>query len=302
MVTPTGKPGVNPDQDVSVPINWAYNHHYMAWMAGKDAEFVEVPSDGPEDWLAHGAATKVIAVEKPSAKFRSFAGVAPTNQMFSEGNGGESRKSFHGYPNGFAQLVESPTTWTITPMQVDTRNRDCGVTPADVNNCTQFIPGPEPKQARYGLGIPEGTNYSGVLECPCNGMFGGDPSFYGDDTITKQITHNFGAATATCAATEAVLDAPTCFAAAATSLGVDTASIKNVTTSSSTLPHGCSLSRSAADGTVTATFNTGASTADCPATTKQVGETKFLATGVTLQLGLETTNSSFVYAHSPKGQ
>ena len=27
MVVPTGKPGVNPDQDVSVPINWAYNHH-----------------------------------------------------------------------------------------------------------------------------------------------------------------------------------------------------------------------------------------------------------------------------------
>jgi hypothetical protein len=30
MVTPTGQPGVNPSQDVSVPINWAYNHHYSA--------------------------------------------------------------------------------------------------------------------------------------------------------------------------------------------------------------------------------------------------------------------------------
>ena len=26
MVTPVGKPGVNPEKDVSVPINWAYNH------------------------------------------------------------------------------------------------------------------------------------------------------------------------------------------------------------------------------------------------------------------------------------
>ena len=26
MVYPTGKPGVNPDKDVSVPFNWAYNH------------------------------------------------------------------------------------------------------------------------------------------------------------------------------------------------------------------------------------------------------------------------------------
>ena len=27
MVVPTGTPGLNPKQDVSVPINWAYNHH-----------------------------------------------------------------------------------------------------------------------------------------------------------------------------------------------------------------------------------------------------------------------------------
>jgi hypothetical protein len=33
------------------------------------------------------------------------------------GNGGESRKSFHGYPDGFAQLIDSPETWHITPMQ-----------------------------------------------------------------------------------------------------------------------------------------------------------------------------------------
>jgi hypothetical protein len=26
--------------------------------------------------------------------------------------GGESRKSFHGYPDGFAQLVESPQSWS----------------------------------------------------------------------------------------------------------------------------------------------------------------------------------------------
>ena len=42
MVTPTGKPGVNPSQDVSVPINWAYNHHYMAWMTGAHSEIRKV--------------------------------------------------------------------------------------------------------------------------------------------------------------------------------------------------------------------------------------------------------------------
>ena len=45
MVTPTGQPGVNPSRDVSVPINWAYNHHYMAWMTGKDSYLKEVPAE-----------------------------------------------------------------------------------------------------------------------------------------------------------------------------------------------------------------------------------------------------------------
>merc|ERR1712054_702364 len=80
--------------------------------------------------------TKWMAVDKPSAAQRANTSI-PTNQMFSEGNGGESRKSFHGYPKGYAQLIESPTAWHITPMQIDTRNRDCGVGPESVTNCTQ---------------------------------------------------------------------------------------------------------------------------------------------------------------------
>ena len=75
------------------------------------------------------------------------------NQWFiSEGNGGESRKSFHGYPAGFAQLIESPTDWHITPMQIDTRNRDHGVTKDDVHKCTNMTEcrGYEPRGARFG--------------------------------------------------------------------------------------------------------------------------------------------------------
>merc|ERR1719486_1889814 len=91
----------------------------------------------PEDPMAHGATTMWMAVDKPSASTRADTSI-PTNQMFSEGNGGESRKSFHGYPNGYAQLIESPTAWHITPMQIDTRNRAHGVGPESVNNCTNF--------------------------------------------------------------------------------------------------------------------------------------------------------------------
>merc|ERR1719433_1979019 len=157
----------------------------MAWMTGKYSEMKEVAAD-PDDVSAHGAPTKWVAVDKPEAALRADPKI-PASQMFSEGNGGESRRSYHGYPEGFAQLIESPQTWRIIPMQIDTRNRDCGVTPADIHNCTTFTPGPEPRQARYGRGIPANTTYSGVLECPCNGRFGGDVSYYGADTKTKQI-------------------------------------------------------------------------------------------------------------------
>merc|ERR1719163_1737744 len=111
---------------------------------------IRVPTASPYASGAHGAKTEMIAVDVPEdvSGPRNFADVAPTSQMFSEGNGGESRKSFHGYPDGFAQLIESPETWTITPMQIDTRNRNCGSTYKDVGNCTQMIPDYEPRQAR----------------------------------------------------------------------------------------------------------------------------------------------------------
>ena len=159
MVTPVGQPGVNPEKDVSVPINWAYNHHYMAWMTGTHSEMRHIEAD-PNDVSSHGSPTVWKAVELPSAKERASS--APTSQMFSEGNGGESRKSFHGYPNGFAQLIDSPSTWHITPMQIDTRRRDCGVTPDAVNNCTKFEPWIEPKQVARSrwVGCPAGVGRS----------------------------------------------------------------------------------------------------------------------------------------------
>lgn len=195
MVTPTGKPGVNPSQDVSVPINWAYNHHYMAYMTGADSEIVSVKNDEGKGLGMgyHGRETHLEARDLPSAKTNGAPGI-PTSQMFSEGNGGESRKSFHGFPKGYAQLIHSPETWHITPMQIDTRNRkDCGPTgPESVGNCKEFKPWIEPKQARYGRGIPAGgTNYSGILECPCNGGYGGDPEYYGKDTKTKELKHQY---------------------------------------------------------------------------------------------------------------
>ena len=66
MVDPIGQPGVHPERDVSVPINWAYNHHYMAWMTGAHSKMVELPAD-PTDTSDHGAPMKWTAVDLPSA-------------------------------------------------------------------------------------------------------------------------------------------------------------------------------------------------------------------------------------------
>ena len=153
----------------------------MAWMVGKHSEMKEMPiQDDSYAVGAHGKSSEMRAVDKADQSGRGFADVAPAGQMFSEGNGGESRKSFHGYPAKHAQLIESPTGWHITPMQVhiprppllpvlpiprqvfsrltrkpmqiDTRNRDHGVTAADVHTCTNMTEcrGYEPRNARFG--------------------------------------------------------------------------------------------------------------------------------------------------------
>lgn len=305
MVTPVGKPGVNPDKDVSVPINWAYNHHYMAWMTGAHSEMRTVPYDETHDYYAdgaHGQKDVLKAFDLPSASLRADPSI-PTNQMFSEGNGGESRKSFHGYPQGYAQLIDSPTSWHITPMQIDTRNRDCGVTPESVSNCTQFTPGPEPRQARYGRGIPpEGTNYSGILECPCNGGYGGSPQFYADHPAagnnTKHIEHKYSAIdSGSCSATGHIGDASICFGSVL-SIGINATSFTNKTVSDPSQPNGCSVTV-LADGSAVATFNT-AGTAECANSTTKVGASK---TVIGTSMSIEYKNSGKAsMTRQPKGE
>ena len=65
------------------------------------------------------------------------------------------RKSFHGYPSEMAQLIDSPTTFHIQPMQIDTKNRKY--------NGTDFKADLLPKSSA----APPNASYSGLLECPC---------------------------------------------------------------------------------------------------------------------------------------
>lgn len=283
MVNPVGQPGVNPTKDVSVPITWAYNHHYSVTLTGNYSELVRVqPSlTGTMD---HGAPKRWRGVDKPSAKYRADPSL-PTSQWLSEGNGGESRKSFHGYPSGYAQLIESPEVWHITPMQIDTRNRDCGVTPDNVTDCPQFTPGPEPKQARYGFGIPkEGTNYSGLIECPCTSRYGGDGSFY-PGTLTKQADSEYASQAATSCLQGVVPTAADCFTAVNT-IGLHATIVDNKTTNDPKLPVGCSFQINP-DNSATAFFNAAVgTTAPCAVPWQRSGQATS-AINVTLAVSVD---------------
>ena len=85
------------ETDKSVPIYNAYNHHYFSWLTGKDSEMYNLD--------------KPTKIGPSSTGFKSKAGIGhsyPTSIVFKENPGGEFRKSYHGYPSGYAQLIHSP--------------------------------------------------------------------------------------------------------------------------------------------------------------------------------------------------
>ena len=91
MVDPIGQPGVNPEQDLSVPINWAYNHHYSMNIMGNCSTKRMIENPDPQDTSNHGGPKLSEIVDSLCAAERADPAI-PTHQWFSEGNGGESRK------------------------------------------------------------------------------------------------------------------------------------------------------------------------------------------------------------------
>ena len=226
-----------PDGDKSVPIYWAYNHYYCAWLlSNKTTHMEEIPTDYT---MGHPVSWKAAPIDPRAAEPQY-----PTSQFISEGNGGEFRKSYHGYPRSYAQLLESPTTFHITPMQIDTHNRDY--------NGSGFKAGPLPRSSA----APKDAVYSGLLECPCS------------TRRTKVYTKNYDM----CAdsASRALDGAEACYTAAAWMGG---GGMKNASNTSMTLPAGCSLS--VTDGT--AFYNTNERVGvSCPRTTSVAGTMRSL--------------------------
>ena len=87
----------------------------------------------------------------------------PTNIVFKENPGGEYRKSFHGYPHGYAQLLHSPKNFVCEPMQIDTHNRKYKATDA-VGYHPSFLPKSMDKASGENLG----SGLSPLIECPCS--------------------------------------------------------------------------------------------------------------------------------------
>ena len=227
------------DGDVSVPITWAYNHHYISSMTGSRSRLARAnPKDfsnppyttlytHTESWTP-----EEIVVEGDPPEIANI----PKFQSYMENNGGEWRKSFHGYPSGFAQVIYAPDTFHLQVMQIDTHNRD--------HNGPEFVPGPQPKASQ----APPDAKYSGLLECPCT------------DRIKKDI-HTVYAAQTKGACPTSVLNASECFAAAHTIGTPSNATTQTV--SDKTIPSGCSVVRSPEDTVSKIFFNTKSDGASC---------------------------------------
>jgi hypothetical protein len=141
-------------KEAPVPITWAYNHHFVAWLSNSNKTRLVKHKGGSLHRNSHGSdeyykAELIHPYQDSESEF-------PQMTIFSEGNGGEFRLSYHGYPKGYAQLIESPDMFQFNPMQIDTWNRD--------DSSTKFRPGPLPNSSR----IPASAGYNGLIECPCS--------------------------------------------------------------------------------------------------------------------------------------
>ena len=226
--------------DVSVPITWAYNHHYGSYVYGKGSGGLEkVKLTGPHDprnFMGHPMPHNEMWLPKRRAE--NDDSKYPAATVWAEGNGGESRKSYHSFPPPYAQLVESPVSWAIQPMQIDTQNRDGSMSEPGM----PFTPGPHPIESHAPVTGPDSI-YSGLLECPCT------------DRITRKLGHGAAGAVVVkvrgaCGVGAALRNASTCASVARTALaaamgnaGEEAAGMSFTFAhgKNATMPPGCSL-------------------------------------------------------------
>ena len=81
--------------DKSVPITWAYNHHFEAYISGSYSQMTQLESTSngafPFGQHNHGAPTYWLALPNEELEDPRPTSRIPISQWFSEGNGGEFR-------------------------------------------------------------------------------------------------------------------------------------------------------------------------------------------------------------------
>ncbi|KAL3928147.1 MAG: hypothetical protein SGARI_005125 [Bacillariaceae sp.] len=203
------------------------NGKVMALMGYEVDQVLEQPVTDATRHMSHGS-DKVWTVEPVEGALTDELLDYPHSQFISEGNGGEMRKSWHGYPKGYAQLVQSPTAFNVVPMQIDTWNRE-------MTNST-FIPGPLPKSSQIRDGV---AGYNPLLECPCS------------DRLKIEWGMGYTMDPKSCDG-ETMKNATECFQAAQKLIPSN--KISTETVSEDSLPEGCAA-RIGVDGELYATWN-----------------------------------------------
>ena len=137
--------------ETNAPCYELYNHHYSGWLhssavyQGASSGFMGPHGTALRRWVRDSASPHINGV--------------PHVQVFSEGNGNEHRRSFRGYPLGYAQLIQSPAVWANMPMIIDINKRLTDDTSPGVVAALQPRKSTAPREPS--------ASYNGILECPC---------------------------------------------------------------------------------------------------------------------------------------
>jgi hypothetical protein len=284
-----------PDGDISVPINVAYNHHYGATVIGKGSSMQRLRRDPKDPRTMHpgcgflGPEPDFVSV--PVEHTPSASGL-PTSMTFGYANGGEFRKSYHGLASPFAQIVESPRSISVEPMQIDTWNRE-------KMNLTggAFVPGPVPKNSRAPVTGPDAI-YSGLLECPLTTRIRKHTTAGWNDSSVAQIFSCGGEKAKERRCDHSPSSAKDCFAAAEQLPGITGASLSKSQGNSSKLPAGCTVSMN--ESGAHAFFNSNnASDACCGSAVSTI--TGKQESFVTLRLSLSVVDGANITMTGPDG-
>jgi|EP00945_MAST-04E_sp_MAST-4E-sp1_P006781 hypothetical protein len=225
-----------PNEDISVPINIAYNHHYGGQLLGKGSRMERVKRDSRRPETMHPG-EEPGWVKLPVEHTPSKSGL-PTSLAWGYSNGGEFRKTYKGLLPPFAQVVDSPTHLSFTPMQIDTWNRD------EMNlTGSPFVPGPAPKNSLAPTSGPDAI-YSGLLECPRTTRIRKHITGGGwNDSVAPEI-YNCTPPTAGQTRCKIALDnAADCFEHAKQLPSLQGLNIATAAVSASSVPPGCTVSR-----------------------------------------------------------